>query len=436
MTQRKPLKSTGWPLLALVLAMAALGPVSGAQAQNAVCRNLEAQLAKLDSKSTGGSANYQKWDRSVTDQRRALKSTERQARAGNCSIDGRRSFGTPHPKCDQIASTLTRMNANLGKLERRRDRYSGDKGRGAGAQRAIQQKMQRLKCGEPEPRTASRQSIRNFLSGNADDGDTGRSRGNINPSRRQRDPGQSGRTSKRRSGGGLLSLLFGGSSDNRRDDRYDRRGRSAVRFRGRDDLMDGRRHRYRDRLEDDFVDDYSNGRFGGTYRTLCVRQCDGYYFPISFSTTEELFDRDADMCSRLCPSGNPELFIHENPGGTPEGMTSLDGRSYTELPNAFQYRRTFDKNCSCRSAYGKVTTLTRLSVGNGILQVRRFEPAHKVPDLPVPPAKRPIDLDPDAKINLIGRYVPIEPRRDSTPDVPTDRTQTVRIVGPKFFYGQ
>ena len=31
------------------------------------------------------------------------------------------------------------------------------------------------------------------------------------------------------------------------------------------------------------------GAPSGTYRTVCVRSCDGYYFPISYATTAERF---------------------------------------------------------------------------------------------------------------------------------------------------
>src|SRR5687767_1671517 len=43
---------------------------------------------------------------------------------------------------------------------------------------------------------------------------------------------------------------------------------------------------------------------GGTYRTLCVRSCDGYYCPISYSTTREHFSADQEACQRMCPAGD------------------------------------------------------------------------------------------------------------------------------------
>jgi len=42
------------------------------------------------------------------------------------------------------------------------------------------------------------------------------------------------------------------------------------------------------------------------------------------------------------------LFSHRNPGEDISRATSISGRLYTELPNAFRYRQKFDAACSCR----------------------------------------------------------------------------------------
>jgi hypothetical protein len=84
-----------------------------------------------------------------------------------------------------------------------------------------------------------------------------------------------------------------------------------------------------------------------TYRTLCVRLCDGFYFPISFAVPESGFNRDAEQCRASC---GPEarLFYHLNPGGSVETMFDLAGRAYSALPTAFTYRKTLVAGCSCR----------------------------------------------------------------------------------------
>jgi Protein of unknown function (DUF2865) len=84
-----------------------------------------------------------------------------------------------------------------------------------------------------------------------------------------------------------------------------------------------------------------------TYRTLCVRLCDGFYFPISFAVPESGLGRDAEQCQASC---GPEvrLFYHPNPGGSVASMADLSGQVYSALPTAFTYRKTLVAGCSCR----------------------------------------------------------------------------------------
>jgi hypothetical protein len=84
------------------------------------------------------------------------------------------------------------------------------------------------------------------------------------------------------------------------------------------------------------------------YRTVCVRTCDGFYFPISFSTGQSRFGEDEQACKRMCPAAEAMLFSYRNPGEDISKATSLSGRLYSELPNAFRYRQKFDSACSCR----------------------------------------------------------------------------------------
>jgi len=87
----------------------------------------------------------------------------------------------------------------------------------------------------------------------------------------------------------------------------------------------------------------------GTYRTLCVRTCDGYYFPVSYSALPSRFGTDINQCRNQC-AAPAELFVYRNPGEEAEQMVSADGRqAYSNLPNAWRYRREYVKGCSCKS---------------------------------------------------------------------------------------
>lgn len=83
------------------------------------------------------------------------------------------------------------------------------------------------------------------------------------------------------------------------------------------------------------------------YRTLCVRTCDGFYFPISFSTTRSGLARDAQQCQARC--GAPaKLFYHRNPGADVQHMVDLSGQPYSGLENAFRYRTEVVDSCRCK----------------------------------------------------------------------------------------
>jgi hypothetical protein len=87
---------------------------------------------------------------------------------------------------------------------------------------------------------------------------------------------------------------------------------------------------------------------GATYRTMCVRLCDGYYWPVSFATAMDHFARDAQTCTRSC--GTPvALYYYRNPGGEAEEMVSLGGQPYKNLGTAFLYRTVYDPGCKCRA---------------------------------------------------------------------------------------
>jgi uncharacterized protein DUF2865 len=87
-----------------------------------------------------------------------------------------------------------------------------------------------------------------------------------------------------------------------------------------------------------------------TYTTLCVRTCDGFYFPISYSTVPSRFADDEKSCQRLCPAAEVALYSHRNPGGDMAQAVSISGRAYSDLPAAFAYRKHYNPSCSCKSA--------------------------------------------------------------------------------------
>lgn len=88
----------------------------------------------------------------------------------------------------------------------------------------------------------------------------------------------------------------------------------------------------------------------GTYRTVCVRACDGYYFPISFATSQSRFADDERSCKSLCPATDANLYAYRNPGEDINQAVSISGQPYSASPNAFRFRQEFTPSCQCKAA--------------------------------------------------------------------------------------
>jgi Protein of unknown function (DUF2865) len=83
-----------------------------------------------------------------------------------------------------------------------------------------------------------------------------------------------------------------------------------------------------------------------TYRTLCVRLCDGYYFPINDRSQPGNFLADAKMCQSSC-AVPARLFYQPAPADDATSLLALTGERYPDLPNAFRYRNEYVESCAC-----------------------------------------------------------------------------------------
>lgn len=97
------------------------------------------------------------------------------------------------------------------------------------------------------------------------------------------------------------------------------------------------------------VDSTPEGRqTGGGYTTVCVRLCDGFYFPVSSRAGRDKFQRDADACRSRCGLSDSRLFYYSNAGGGMETAVDMGGRGYTRLQNAFLHRKRLVSGCACK----------------------------------------------------------------------------------------
>jgi hypothetical protein len=87
----------------------------------------------------------------------------------------------------------------------------------------------------------------------------------------------------------------------------------------------------------------------GRYRSVCVRLCDGFFYPISFSTYAANLAQEAERCQSSC-AAPAELYVYRNPGQEIEQAISLNGAAYMDLPVALKFRKTYVNGCSCKQA--------------------------------------------------------------------------------------
>lgn len=391
-----------------------------ASAQSASCVRLQSQLSQLQRTSAGrNTRKFNKWNKAARQQRAALQRASAQSRRAGCRAG---LFSRPKPVCNALKVKIGRMQANLAKLQKGRDRYAG--GGNRGAEERILAKMRRMRCGQQDVRVARLSDEKRY------------------------------KASSRRRNQGLLSLLFDGQgrrSSSVRVSRARMRDMEEDRWRRVDpNAMESRWDFDRDFEPDQGYDYDGVPGFGGSYRTLCVRTCDGYYFPISFTTSSRNFKRDQAVCAAMCPAADVRLYVHRNPGEESEDMVSVDGEPYAKLETAFSYRESYNPSCGCGRVTSALTTLKVRGDGTGLERITLSgdEFNTKSPNeelrksLPIPQPKLPHDEDPDTVINVEGRFTPSLAARASqiggdtaaTASVPVKKR--VRQVGTTFYVDQ
>lgn len=87
---------------------------------------------------------------------------------------------------------------------------------------------------------------------------------------------------------------------------------------------------------------------GGPYKTVCVRACDGFYFPLRHNARRKNFASDVKSCRNACGSDARLYYYPLNGADGPDTMVDLSGRKYSEQPKAFVYRRSRVEGCACK----------------------------------------------------------------------------------------
>ena len=74
-------------------------------------------------------------------------------------------------------------------------------------------------------------------------------------------------------------------------------------------------------------------------RPWCGRTCDGRYFPISGPDDQSR----AHSCNNFCPASETKLVY----GSEIDDAATESGKPYSEMPNAFRYRKEIVAGCTC-----------------------------------------------------------------------------------------
>jgi len=315
MTQTAQYALPGRAWLAAVLCLAALlaWPLE-ANAASRLCRQLESQLADAGRGSSGGSpSQLRRYNLAIKAQRDQLQKARRIQRRSNCgSYDSDRGRNS----CSGMASQLSRMERNLRSLEARRDELASGGGNPRRERARILAALDANGCrdasGSDQPREqVARRDNRNFF-----------------------------------------DRLFG---NERRDRRYEDEEAPPI--------------TERERVRSNIVVNPDDG-YGGSHRTLCVRTCDGYYWPISYRRRAAILcatSRTARRCAQAqkcacspiaSPSRSRRKWCHwlASLTQTCRRLSNIARPIFSVLPIAAAGRPQKTIRSSLATAHSKVTT--------------------------------------------------------------------------------
>ena len=78
-------------------------------------------------------------------------------------------------------------------------------------------------------------------------------------------------------------------------------------------------------------------------RAVCVRLCDGSFFPVNGADAHG----SQAACAIQCPGAPTQVFFRASGSDQIEDAIASNGQSYAALPVAFRYRSTVDNTCTC-----------------------------------------------------------------------------------------
>lgn len=350
---------------AMLLGIMALScaATSEAEAASRLCRQLQAELASLGDGRQASPARIRKYDSAIARQGEEMAKARSRARRAGCGFS---LFGGNVAACAALNASIDRMNDNLDKLRSQRARLG--KGGTRRDRARILAALDRNGCRD------TMKSARQTASEPA---------------------GQAGSAGQVTINGVPYSTGEGNGTGLPRSS-------------------------YLAPLIDLSVEKAPHPQ--GEFRTMCVRTCDGYFFPMSNAATLRDFERDQKNCESSCPGTHMQVFYMRGLDGDIATMTSAsNGRPYKQLPTAFLYKKPTPVGapaCGCNAAPG-------FQVIGGAARRATLQPQRQSPSItsyaaaPAAPTQKPAEV----------------PRSDDAvtkPATPLSADRKVRVVAPAF----
>jgi Protein of unknown function (DUF2865) len=279
--------TAGWLPRALVVVAALVPWAAPARAESAYCLDLKAEIAQA-----GGGGDSGRYRAAAAKQQVELGRTAAYARSIGCERQQFLFFGeAPPPQCAQINARVAQMQANLAALQQR----SGDNGRKlalVARYDAQCRERSRITTAVPSPLEASR---------------------------------------------GFFEEMFGLAP---------RREAGAPPDPPPLNRTPSIREQPEDPLNETEGSEQNDNHIGGAL-AICVRQCDGGFFPVSYSARRANLDELTTLCKALCPNAEVALYT-KSLWGELDAAVSISGESYGDHPNALKFQKTRVPACGCK----------------------------------------------------------------------------------------
>ena len=380
--------------LVLILGSLVFSSIVPVLAQSAKCTRLEHQLASL----SAGKRSVKNDTGAIRAQRSRIGKLKQAIKIRGCAAKKKLFKRDAHASCSGLRSDLRLTQRKLKRLEKQKSHSVSGKGSTTAETNRIKRALRRNRCGQDDTKTAV----------------------------------------KKRSG--FFRSLFGASK------RVDRKNRGPSNV----DLMDqmyGSRSNLANRQA--VLDRHGKGRNRklwstrrrlknfNTVRTICVRRCDGYYFPVSFSTNESGIERDSTACANLCPGREMELFTHKTSTETVDDMTSVvDGQFYTSMETAYAYRQSFNPQCACD--FKKLDQRYSIDRPAEEQSIASLDGDYSYLQMAVPEFRPswPTADDEGGETVEITRVRPPATILRTSPKQPASTERKIRVIGDAFFPNQ